>query len=421
LGFRATPFIASLLAIGELVTDKLPKTPSRLVPPQFAARVSMGALTGAAIGLSQGHLLVGVLSGIIGSIVGTLAGSKARAVAAQVFGRDLPATLLEDAVAIGLVVRRFADTCWNRALLHRLSHADHGAVRFIALCRLNHSHQSSQEDLKRKDHHMFTPSLFKSSTHLLLASVALALCGCTSQSSSVVQAAGPSGVKNVLLVHGAWADGSSWNNLIATLHADGFQVTAVQLPLTSLADDVAVVQRALALEVGKTLLVGHSYGGVVITEVGVDPKVAGLVYVSAYAPDAGESAISLNSTVAATPINSDLSPDSAGFLTISAAGVAADFAQDLPAADQITIAATQGPISAPNALSASVTHVAWKNVPTWYVVASNDRVISPTLEATMAKRMNATTLTLQSGHLAMISHPAEVSAFVEKAATSLQP
>jgi uncharacterized membrane protein len=104
LGFRATPFIASLLAIGELVTDKLPKTPSRLVPPQFAARVSMGALTGAAIGLSQGHLLVGVLSGIIGSIVGTLAGSKARAVAAQVFGRDLPAALLEDAVAIGLVV-----------------------------------------------------------------------------------------------------------------------------------------------------------------------------------------------------------------------------------------------------------------------------------------------------------------------------
>jgi uncharacterized membrane protein len=104
LGYRATPFITSLLAIGELVADKLPKTPSRLVPPQFGARVSMGALTGVAIGLSHGHLLMGVLSGIIGSIVGTLAGSKARAAAARVFGRDLPAALLEDVVAIGLVV-----------------------------------------------------------------------------------------------------------------------------------------------------------------------------------------------------------------------------------------------------------------------------------------------------------------------------
>ncbi len=104
LGFKATPFITSLLAFGELVTDKLPKTPSRLVPPQFAARVSMGALTGAAIGLSRGHLLIGVLSGIIGSVLGTLGGSKARAAAARLFGHDLPAALLEDIVAIALVI-----------------------------------------------------------------------------------------------------------------------------------------------------------------------------------------------------------------------------------------------------------------------------------------------------------------------------
>jgi uncharacterized membrane protein len=104
LGFRVTPFITSLLAIGELVTDKLPKTPSRLVPPQFAARVSMGALTGAAIGVSHGHILMGVLSGTIGSILGTLAGSKARAAAARLFGRDMPAALLEDVVAIALVI-----------------------------------------------------------------------------------------------------------------------------------------------------------------------------------------------------------------------------------------------------------------------------------------------------------------------------
>jgi len=262
---------------------------------------------------------------------------------------------------------------------------------------------------------MFVFSLFKKSQYLLAALI-LAVAGSTS-----VQAAGPTGVRNVLLVHGAWADGSSWAPVIANLRADGYNVTAVQLPLTSLADDVAVVQRALAREDGKTLLVGHSYGGVVITEAGVDPKVAGLVYVSAFAPDAGESALSLNKTAPATPIGADLVPDAAGFLKLSNAGVAADFAQDLSPTAQITIAATQGPISAPNALSAAVTHVAWKSVPTWYVVAGNDRAIAPALEATMAKRMNATTLTLQSGHLAMLSHPTDVSGFVEKAASSLKP
>jgi pimeloyl-ACP methyl ester carboxylesterase len=265
---------------------------------------------------------------------------------------------------------------------------------------------------------MFAFSLFKGSKYLL-APLALALAGCSSQGVSSVQAASPTGVQNVLLVHGAWADGSCWNQVITNLVADGYNVTAVQLPLTSLADDVAVVQRALARENGKTLLVGHSYGGIVITQAGVDPKVAGLVYISAYAPASGESALSLNNTVPATPIAADLQHDAAGFLTLSNAGVAADFAQDLPAAEQTTIAATQGPISAANAFSASVTQVAWKNLPSWYVVASNDRAIAPALEATMAQRMNATTLTLQSGHLAMLSHPTEVSSFVEKAASSL--
>jgi pimeloyl-ACP methyl ester carboxylesterase len=200
---------------------------------------------------------------------------------------------------------------------------------------------------------MFASSLFKSSKYLL-APLTLALVGFVSKATPTVQAAGPAGVKNVLLVHGAWADGSSWNKVIANLRADGYNVTAVQLPLTSLADDVAVVQRALAREDGKTLLVGHSYGGVVITEAGVDPRVAGLVYVSAFAPNAGESALSLSKTAPATPIGSDLLPDAAGFLKLSAAGAASDFAQDLSPAEQTTIAATQGPISAPNAFSANV-------------------------------------------------------------------
>lgn len=268
---------------------------------------------------------------------------------------------------------------------------------------------------------MFKKSIIKSSKFLLMASLALAVAGCSDDGVSPVQAAGPAGVKNILLVHGAWADGASWTKLIAALHADGYNVSAVQLPLTSLADDVAVVQRALAREDGKTLLVGHSYGGVVITEAGVDQKVAGLVYVSAFAPDAGESALALNGTVTATPISSDFVPDSQGFLKISDAGIVADFAQDLPAADQITVGATQGPISAPNALGATVKNVAWKSLPNWFVIASNDRVISPALEATMATRMKATTLTLQSGHLSMISHTADVTDFVEKAASSLKP
>jgi pimeloyl-ACP methyl ester carboxylesterase len=269
---------------------------------------------------------------------------------------------------------------------------------------------------------MLAYSLFRKSNPLILAALALSLSGCNSQGTPVVQAAGPTGVKNVLLVHGAWADGSCWTSVIATLNADGYNVTAVQLPLTTLAEDVAVVQRALARETGKTLLVGHSYGGVVITQAGIDPKVAGLLYVAAYAPASGESAVTLNGTVPKTPINGDFSLDTAGFLTVSNAGVATDLGQDLSPADQITAAATQGPISAANALNASVTQVAWQSgVPTWYIVASNDRVISPALETTMAQRMNATTITLQSGHLAMISHASDVSAFVEKAASSLQP
>lgn len=270
---------------------------------------------------------------------------------------------------------------------------------------------------------MFSNFPVKGRMRLLVSTITLALAGCSSHVSGIqpVQAAGPTGIKNVLLVHGAWADGSSWNQVITNLSADGYNVTAVQLPLTSLANDVATVQRALARETGKTLLVSHSYGGVVITQAGNDPKVGGLVYVAAYAPDSGESAFMLNGQVAATPIMNDLMMDADGYLTISAFGVAADFAPDLTPDQQTTIAATQGPISATDALGATVTQVAWKTLPSWYIVASNDHVISPTLEMNMAKRMNATTLTLASGHLAMLSHPADVTKFVETAATSLTP
>jgi pimeloyl-ACP methyl ester carboxylesterase len=260
---------------------------------------------------------------------------------------------------------------------------------------------------------------FTIAKYVLPMAILAAIAGYAFSGHRVVRAAGPSGVRNILLVHGAWADGSSWQRVIARLDGDGYNVTAVQLPLSSLADDVAVVNRALAREDGPTLLVGHSYGGVVITEAGIDPKVAGLVYVSAFAPDEGESALSLGGTVPPTPITADFVSDSSGMLKISSAGIAADFAQDLPPREQAILAATQGPISAPNALAAKISYAAWKRLPTWYAVASNDRVIAPSLEATMAQRMNAKTIVLRSGHLSILSHSEEVSELVEKAAGSL--
>ena len=164
-------------------------------------------------------------------------------------------------------------------------------------------------------------------TGLLSASIAASLSaallfGCSS-GLIPVHASGPSGVANIILVHGAWSDGSGWSKVIPELQADGYNVVAVQLPLTSLADDTAVVQRALAVLKGHVLLVGHSYGGAVITQAGSNPQVEGLVYVAAYGPDQGESVLSLGATVPPTPIMNDFTQDSTGFLKLTAAGIAA--------------------------------------------------------------------------------------------------
>ncbi len=221
-------------------------------------------------------------------------------------------------------------------------------------------------------------------------------------------------VKNIILVHGAWADGSSWSKVIPLLEADGLHVDAVQLPLTSLSDDVATVNRALALEDGPVLLVGHSYGGEVITEAGNDPKVVGLVFVAAYAPDEGESAQSLASANP-TPIVSEIRVDSLGYIKLTFKGIADDFAQDLSDVEKKILAATQGPWSA-TAFGAPITNPAWKTKPTWFVVAENDRVISPSLEEMEARRMNATTIAIPTSHVAMLAEPHKVAAFIEEAA-----
>src|SRR3984885_11577381 len=224
------------------------------------------------------------------------------------------------------------------------------------------------------------------------------------------------GVKTVLLIHGAWADGSSWSKLIPLLEAKGLHVVAVQIPLTSFADDVAATQRAIALEDGPLLLVGHSYGGAVITEAGNDPKVAGLVYVSAVAPDQGESAFGLITSVP-TPVGSELRPDKSGFLKLTPKGIAEDFAQDLSAKEIAVLIATQVPVSVA-AMKGEVTIPAWKSKSSWYIIAANDRAISPDLEAAQAKRIGATTTTAPSSHVIMLAQPSKVADVIVDAASN---
>lgn len=231
------------------------------------------------------------------------------------------------------------------------------------------------------------------------------------------QAPSATPVKNIVLVHGAWADGSSWSKVIPLLEAKGFHVVCVQNPLTSLADDVAATNRMINAQDGPVLLVGHSYGGTVITEAGNNPKVAGLVYVAAFAPDTGESSGGLAKPYGPTPGISELRPIEGGFLVITPKGILEDFGPDLPLPEKAlliaTQAATQGAV-----LGTPITTAAWRTKPSWFVVASNDRMISPEQEKATAKRMNATTLTLPTSHLAMLAKPVQVADFIASAASA---
>ncbi len=219
---------------------------------------------------------------------------------------------------------------------------------------------------------------------------------------------------NVILVPGAWADGSSWSKVIPLLLARRLRVTAVQLPLTSLKDDAATVKRALALADGPTVLVGHSYGGAVITEAGNDPKVAGLVYIAAFAPDVGQSAGSLGASAEPAPIGLEVRPDAAGFLKLTEAGVKNDFAQDLSPAEKNLLFAAQAPTAAA-ALGENVSTAAWKTKPSWYLVATNDRAIQPSLERAMAKTIKAKAVEVAASHVAMLARPQETADLILEA------
>lgn len=226
------------------------------------------------------------------------------------------------------------------------------------------------------------------------------------------------GVKNIVLVHGTWADGSSWSKIIPLLEAEGLHVVAVQNPLTSLADDVAATKRAIELQDGPVLLVGHSWGGVVITEAGNHDKVVGLVYVAAAAPDDGQSFLELVQTALSTPGNDEIRPDAYGFVSMSPKGIFEDFAQDLPESERKLLLATQGP-QAFSALKEKVSKAAWKTKPSWYIVAGNDRMINPDLERTLAKKLKAATTELKTSHVAMLAQPEQVTAVIVDAARKL--
>jgi len=221
-------------------------------------------------------------------------------------------------------------------------------------------------------------------------------------------------VHNVVLVHGAYADGSSWSEVIPRLQAAGLHVTSVQNPLTSLADDVGAVQRALALQDGPAVLVGHSWAGTVISQAGADPKVAALVYVAARAPDAGEDYGALAARFPAAPASSGL-VKAGGFAQLSEQSFLRDFASDLPAVQARVLYAVQGRIA--DTLFASRTTVAaWHTKPTWYAVSTQDRTTNPDLQRFLAKRMGAHTIELASSHLSLVSHSAEIAQLIIDAA-----
>ena len=221
-------------------------------------------------------------------------------------------------------------------------------------------------------------------------------------------------IKNIVLVHGFWTDASSYSQVISKLLAEGYEVIAVQNPLTSLADDVAATKRALTRIEGKCILVGHSWGGTVITEVGNDERVSGLVYIAALAPETGESMIDMMSKYVAP---SQHFQEHEGFIWISKAGVQKVLASDLTAPQSALIHATQTPPST-SLMAAKIDSPAWKNKPCWYIVANNDQSVPPELQRDLSKRMSAKTIVVESSHVAMISHAQEVVDVIKEAAVN---
>lgn len=228
-------------------------------------------------------------------------------------------------------------------------------------------------------------------------------------------AAPATGIKNIVLVHGGFVDGSGWQGVYSILTKDGYKVTVVQDPTISLTDDVAVTRRALAAQDGPAILVGHSYGGAVITEAGNDPKVKGLVYVAAFAPDAGESVSSLLAKPTPGYAAPPILPPVEGYLFLDRAKFASAFAADVKPVEAAFMADSQVPWNV-ECLNGKITAPAWKSKPTWYLLTKNDHMIPPPLQAMMAKRANATTVETAGSHAVYVSNPKVVAKTIEQAA-----
>jgi pimeloyl-ACP methyl ester carboxylesterase len=224
--------------------------------------------------------------------------------------------------------------------------------------------------------------------------------------------------RTVVLVHGAFADGSSWNRVIPILQARGLDVVAVQNPLTSLADDVAATRRAMESARGPVVLVGHSWGGAVITQAGADEKVKALVYVAAFAPDAGQSVNDLLNQGPAPAWAASLRKDSGGFLTLPPETVAKEFAQDLTSAETKLMASTQGPW-AERCIGDVLSTAAWRTKPSWYLLATDDHMIPAGAQESMSANIRANVTKVSASHVPMLSHPDEVAAVILAAADAI--
>jgi pimeloyl-ACP methyl ester carboxylesterase len=264
-----------------------------------------------------------------------------------------------------------------------------------------------------KEGEQMKPNFRNVATNLYaVAALASALMGAALNAA----AAGPApGIKNVVLVHGAFADGSGWDAVAKILEKDGYTVSVAQPPETSYADDQKYTKAAIDAMGGPVVLVGHSYGGSIISEAGNDPNVAALVYIAAFALDEGESCASIETAV--PQASKAFKPDSNGNWWIEQDHFAADFAADIPPAQAHFMAIAQVPIST-DSFTHKVTSPAWKNKPTFYMVASSDRSINPQQERMMAKRANAKTVEVNASHVAYMSHPKETAKLIEEAATS---
>jgi pimeloyl-ACP methyl ester carboxylesterase len=234
------------------------------------------------------------------------------------------------------------------------------------------------------------------------------------------QAAQPSlAGKTVVLVHGAFADGSSWSKVIPLLEARGLHVVSVQNPLSSLEDDVAAANRTIDQQTGPVILVGHSWGGAVITQAGTNDKVKALVYVAAFAPDAGQSVNDMIKPFPPAPWVGALHVDSGGFLTLPQATVLSEFAQDLPASEAKLVSAVQGPWAA-RCMDDKLLAAAWTSKPSWFVVSGQDHMIDPRFQMAMATKIKAHIVPVDASHVVMLSQPSKVAAAIIEAAESIQ-